>query len=91
MPELNKEEVLITLNKLANDYLVYPDETKALDYAIECVKERKVGKWIFGETMGHSWMKCSECCVSQDGQTACFTYCPNCGAKMEGAEDGKNN
>ena len=45
--------------------------------------ERKVGKWIFGETMGHSWMKCSECCKSQDGQTLCFTYCPNCGAKME--------
>lgn len=51
------------------------------------IEERKTGKWIFGETMGHSWMKCSECCVSQDGQTACFTYCPNCGAKMEGAED----
>ena len=48
---------------------------------------QKVGKWIFGETMGHSWMKCSECCKSQDGQTLCFTYCPNCGAKMEGAEE----
>ena len=45
--------------------------------------ERKTGKWIFGETLGHSWMKCSECCKSQDGQTLCFTYCPNCGAKME--------
>ena len=45
--------------------------------------ERKTGKWIFGETMGHSWMKCSECCKSQDGQTLCFTYCPNCGAKMD--------
>lgn len=50
------------------------------------IEERK-GKWIFGETIGHSWMKCSECCVSQDGQTACFTYCPNCGARMEGAEE----
>lgn len=49
--------------------------------------EERKGKWIFGETMGHSWMKCSECCVSQDGQTACFSYCPNCGAKMEGAEE----
>ena len=44
----------------------------------------KHGHWIFGETMGHSWMKCSECCVSQSGQTATFTYCPNCGAKMQG-------
>ena len=41
------------------------------------------GKWIFGSTLGHSWMKCSECCVSQDGQTLCFSYCPNCGAKMD--------
>lgn len=40
------------------------------------------GRWIFGDTMGHSWMKCSECLVSQSGQTLCFTYCPNCGARM---------
>lgn len=53
----------------------------------DSIEERKKGKWIFGETMGHSWMKCSECCKSQDGQTLCFTYCPNCGAKMEGAEE----
>ena len=45
------------------------------------------GKWIFGSTLGHSWMKCSECCVSQDGQTLCFSYCPNCGAKMDGGEE----
>lgn len=44
------------------------------------------GKWIFGTTLGHSWMKCSECCVSQNGQTATFTYCPNCGARMVGGE-----
>lgn len=42
------------------------------------------GRWIFGDTCGHSWMKCSECLVSQSGQTLCFTYCPNCGAKMDG-------
>jgi hypothetical protein len=45
------------------------------------------GKWIFGSTLGHSWMKCSECCVSQDGQTLCFSYCPNCGAKMDGKRE----
>ena len=47
----------------------------------------KYGSWIFGETKGHSWMKCSECCVSQSGQTATFTYCPNCGAKMDEVEE----
>lgn len=41
------------------------------------------GRWIFGDTMGRSWMKCSECLVSQSGRTLCFTYCPSCGAKMD--------
>ena len=49
---------------------------------VEFAKVRH-GRWIFGSTLGHSWMKCSECCKSQDGQTLCFTYCPNCGAKMD--------
>lgn len=43
---------------------------------------RPTAKWIFGSTMGHSWMKCSRCLVSQDGQTETFGYCPNCGARM---------
>lgn len=51
------------------------------------VEKVKHGRWIFGQTMGHSWMKCSECCVSQGGQTATFTYCPNCGAKMDGGSE----
>lgn len=37
-----RRTVLRTLNKLANDYLVYPDETKALDYAI---KELETSSW----------------------------------------------
>ena len=41
------------------------------------------GKWIFGATNGHSWMKCNQCLKSQSGQTASFTYCPNCGCKMD--------
>lgn len=48
--------------------------------------EGKRGRWIFGNTMGHSWMKCSDCLVSQSGQTACFSYCPNCGAYMGGKQ-----
>ena len=49
------------------------------------------GKWIFGSTLGHSWMKCSECCVSQDGQTLCFSYCPNCGTRMDGECDNETD
>ena len=83
-----QEETIRLLDKFANDYLTNKRDQELFEHAIECVKERKVGHWIFGETMGHSWMKCSECCVSQDGQTLCFTYCPNCGAKMEAAKEG---
>lgn len=42
------------------------------------------GRWIFGSSKTSSWMKCSLCCKSQSGQTATFSYCPNCGAKMDG-------
>ena len=44
------------------------------------------GRWIFGTTLNHSWMKCSECLHSY-GQTGIFVYCPNCGAKMDGGND----
>lgn len=54
----------------------------------EVPSAQRTGRWIFGHTLGHSWMKCSECLVSQDGQTACFSYCPNCGAEMRGEQNG---
>ena len=59
---------------------------EALEVTVDAEPVRH-GYWILGQTMGHSWMKCSECCVSQDGQTATFTYCPNCGAKMREVEE----
>lgn len=47
------------------------------------------GRWIIGATMHHDWMKCSECLVSQD-LNGCFSYCPNCGARLDlEADDGK--
>lgn len=44
--------------------------------------QREKGHWIFGETNGHGWMKCSQCLVSQDRQTLCYLFCPCCGADM---------
>ena len=41
------------------------------------------GRWIFGTTMNREWMKCSKCLVSQT-PTGVFSYCPNCGARMDG-------
>ena len=46
------------------------------------VREVKIAHWIFGVTMHHEWMKCSECNVSQE-PNGCFSFCPNCGAEME--------
>ena len=40
-------------------------------------------KWIYGITLRHEWRKCSKCLVSQE-IFGCFTYCPNCGARMDG-------
>ena len=44
------------------------------------------GRWVYGVTINHEWRKCSECLVSQE-IFGCFTYCPNCGAKMGGHND----
>lgn len=43
---------------------------------------KKKAHWVFGTTNGHCWMKCSDCLKTQQGQTATFSYCPNCGAEM---------
>lgn len=44
-------------------------------------------KWVHGVTLNHEWMKCSACNVSQT-PNGCFSFCPNCGAKMY-VEDAK--
>ena len=54
------------------------DEAPTVD-AVEVVH----GRWIFGTSNHREWMKCSECLVSQT-PTGVFSYCPNCGAKMDG-------
>ena len=45
------------------------------------------GRWeiVIGSN-GKEYMVCTCCRVSQD-LTGVFTYCPNCGAKMDGGED----
>lgn len=43
--DLERKEVIRTLNKLANDYLVYPNETKALDYAIRDLEKPSRVDW----------------------------------------------
>lgn len=53
-----------------------------LDMAIEALQEQKTGKWIGGE-LGN----CSVCghtgCASDIWDRCAYTFCPNCGAKLE--------
>ena len=45
------------------------------------------GEWeIVVGSNGNEYMVCTCCRVSQD-LTGVFTYCPNCGAKMDGGAD----
>ena len=78
----NKDEQTLTNRPLYTEAIELIDELQA---EIERLKPRK-GRWIFGDTNGHGWMKCDQCCVSQEGQTLCYSFCPNCGADMRGGD-----
>ena len=53
--------------------------------AIEISRVRH-GEWeIVVGSNGKEYMVCTCCRVSQD-LTGVFTYCPNCGAKMDGGD-----
>ncbi len=64
------------ISVVAEDLLELYDERK------EILKANKKAHWVLGTVNGHCYMKCSSCLKSQDGQTATFNYCPNCGAGM---------
>ena len=45
------------------------------------------GRWeIVVGSNGNEYMVCTCCRVSQD-LTGVFTYCPNCGCRMDGGDD----
>lgn len=52
------------------------------DVTIEALQEQKTGKWIGGE-LGN----CSVCghtgCASDIWDRCAYTFCPNCGARLE--------
>ena len=63
-------------------------DSEALDMAIEALSAERTGEWIFNPKDAIELMfmklKCSECGFeSSDGGN----YCPNCGARMKGADD----
>ena len=65
-----------------NDTLDYIDSEPASDVA-----QVRHGEWeIVVGSNGKEYMVCTCCRVSQD-LTGVFTYCPNCGAKMDVCAD----
>ncbi len=95
MPELiDKHAAYIRLKTEAQTHECY-ESKEAYNRAARIIDQMRTieaeparhGYWIFGNTNTSSWMKCSECLKSQSGQTATFSYCPNCGAKMDGGAD----
>ena len=66
------------------DKQFYDDEdlNNALDMAIKALK---VGKWKKNE---HTFWTCSECGLVNKYNRVQYAYCPNCGAEMEGGENG---
>ena len=57
----------------------FPEYTPSADVA-----QVRHGEWeIVVGSNGKEYMVCTCCRVSQD-LTGVFTYCPNCGAKMDG-------
>ena len=85
---MTNKEAIVWLKECKEHYGEYHEMCdEALDIAIKALEERPQGEWIFGSTLGHGWMKCSNCCVSQSGQTLCWSFCPNCGADMRGKNE----
>ena len=65
-------------------------------FAVDCILKAipaadvapvRHGEWeIVVGSNGKEYMVCTCCRVSQD-LTGVFTYCPNCGCRMDGGED----
>lgn len=65
-------------------------------FAVDCILKAipaedvvpvRHGEWeIVVGSNGKEYMVCTCCRVSQ-GLTGVFTYCPNCGCRMDGGED----
>ena len=81
----NEEAInLISRNKSVFQYDT--EMTKALDFAINALKERPQGEWLWlgdNPSPSHKW-SCNKCGRGVKEQE---NFCPNCGAEMRGAEN----
>ena len=69
---------------------------RALSDVVTLSVERKRGKWIYQFHEDEVGVTCSECegyaesfarWIYDEGYRIDYNYCPNCGAKMESADD----
>lgn len=64
---------------------------ECMDELMSMIADRPQGEWLdTGKDPSHShpltaiWYRCSECGYGTNTKT---NYCPNCGARMKGADD----
>lgn len=93
---MSKEEAIEILSNMRCEYNLFGDEEEAtkyhaLSWAIKAMNAdpTKHGRWI---KIVHPWYECSECgertaVVNLNGEVV-WKYCPNCGARMDGGENG---
>lgn len=83
---MTKEEALRILDWIPTK----GEEVDALEMAIEALEERKTGRWIRHESpnLGKCMKVLYECSVCKAWLGCEYflrrSFCPNCGAKMEG-------
>ena len=82
--EIERREALMVGDKLVS---VYAMKSFIKNRPSADVAPVRHGEWeIVVGSNGKEYMVCTCCRVSQD-LTGVFSYCPNCGAKMDGGAD----
>ena len=80
---ISRKAVLDEMGDINMD--IYTDEVKEFVENLPSVQPKaKTGKWIYDSRHAPFNWECTECGISFKTD---FSYCPNCGAKMEGEEE----
>ena len=87
---MTREEAIQRL-KANRDAMYFPETVKALDMAIEALKDRHKGEWVDIDNY-YRLATCSHChkvtMFEKWGEyTKPYNFCPNCGARMKGGDD----
>lgn len=95
---IKRSDAIKTVEELPNAYNGWSDAYDKA-YIISTLEEvpkadRPQGEWIAKTENYHSHWVCSECgswaLLEYNEQMCLSNFCPNCGAQMKGADDGRN-